>query len=76
MLICEIVIKLYMLQKQETHCIEYIYWIKFLSVENHFYTNNHTVEHFPVIGLEKLYHNEFYIKKNRENLCKAKLNTL
>ena len=43
-------------------------------VAKHFYTDNHTVEHFEVIGLEKLYQDVFY-RRNRENLWKKKLNT-
>lgn len=38
-----------------------------------FFTNNNTVEHFPVIGLEKLYQNEFYIKKTFEEFVQSEI---
>lgn len=43
-------------------------------VAMHFYTDEHTVEDYSVIGIEKLYKDETY-RKFRENLWKKKLNT-
>ena len=40
----------------------------------HFCTNEHSVDDFTIIGLEKLYKDNMY-HKNRENLWKKKLNT-
>ena len=40
----------------------------------HFCTNEHNVDDFTIIGLEKLYKDDMY-RKNRENLWKKKLNT-
>ena len=40
----------------------------------HFCTNEHSVDDFTIIGLEKLYKDDMY-RKNRENLWKKKLNT-
>ena len=36
--------------------------------------NEHSVDDFTIIGLEKLYKDDMY-RKNRENLWKKKLNT-
>lgn len=41
-------------------------------VAMHFYTDEHTVEDYSVIGIEKLYKDETY-RKFRENLWKTKL---
>ena len=40
----------------------------------HFCTNEHSIDDFTIIGLEKLYKYDMY-RKNRENLWKKKLNT-
>ena len=43
-------------------------------VAKHFYMDSHTVEHFCVYGIEKLYGSDEY-RKTREKLWMKKLNT-
>ncbi len=45
------------------------------TVSKHFYTENHPLEHFSVVGIEKVFGNETY-RKVREAFWIKKLRTL